>query len=147
MGTVTVATNESLDRYLQSLRGRVTEACFGYPDALLLDIEDDEGRKWAFTTLDSDWQPHDPELLVGRTLRRTSLNLDEGVLALQFGDALILTVTAGKFESWSDPPYWEILTPDGQTVEYGPGPSWRVKDSEAAPPEGSGAAVETPGPR
>lgn len=122
-----------MDFYLRGLHGRVMAANFGYPDGLLLDVIDGKGQKWRFSTWDSAWEPHDPEAFLGHTLTGTSLD-DTGRLHMEFEGELVLTVTPGEFESWDDPPYWEILTPDGQTVEYGPGPSWRVKESNAAPP-------------
>lgn len=138
---MTLTVDQSLNGYLSSLRGKVTRSRIGYPDCLILSVRDEAGKDWTLVTVDSDWEPHDPQLLVDQTLLDTKLSRSGRVLTLTFDKGLRLLVTAGEYESWDDPPYWELLTPDDQSVEYGPGPSWHVSDAAASLPPHTKAAA------
>lgn len=117
---------------LRAMRGLVERANFGYPQILLLDIRDDRGALWRFATQDADWSPTDPAVLLGRALDDIEIE-PSGKLVMHLSGGVRLNVVPGDFESDDDPPYWELITPDGLALEFGPRFQWLITDADARP--------------
>lgn len=140
LNSVALAVDRSLGEYLANMRGRIVLSAIGYSDSIHLHVKDGEGQTWRFCTWDADWEPSVPDEFAGRKLEAVELDRRSGVMKLRFDQGRQLVITPGEYEDVRDPPYWEILTPDGQSIEYGPGPSWHVSDARAQPPVKAAAA-------
>lgn len=140
METMMLIVDKSLGDYLAEMRGRIVLSAVGYPDSIHLHVKDGDGQTWKFFTWDADWVPSTPEEFAGRILEDAKLDQRTGVVRLRFDQGRQLVITPGEYENVDDPPYWQILTPDGQSIKYGPGPSWHVSDAHASLPTKSNAA-------
>ena len=128
MATV-VAQEASLSNLLSSMRGEIVDARRGYPDVLHVEIRDPDGDHWNLVTQDAEWSPVDPGELIGLVLERAVL--DQGVeLRCQVSGRAALVVRPGRGGSQDDPPYWELITPGGVALEFGPGARWQISSAD-----------------
>lgn len=111
------------------MRGQVEHAGLGYPDVLLLDICDDRGQLWRFMTQDADWSPADHAGLAGATIEDVKIAAT-GALRLVLSNGCRLDVEPGVPEADDDPPYWELISPDGLFLEFGPGTRWQIGEAD-----------------
>lgn len=134
--TAAVAVDLPLDTSplsaLRGLRGTITDARLGYPEVLHVQIRDADGGLWWLITQDAEWSPTDPASLVGRVVEDVTINERTGALRCDLSDGRRLEITPAALmpEDDDDPPSWEILTPGGQTLEFGPGARWLVTPSD-----------------
>jgi hypothetical protein len=112
---------------LAALKGQVIESDPGYPEVLHLTVKDPNGDEWGFSTFDSEWSPSDPELFRGKTVTRADLDTITGKLTIGFSDRSTLTVVPIPDVEDDDLENWQIFTPDGFVLNYGPGHRWRLK--------------------
>ncbi len=115
---------------LRAMRGVIVEARIAYPDVLHLGIRDRTGRVWRLATQDAEWSPRDPRVLDGRAVEDASVT-DAGGLRLQLADGAELDVAPGPHELDDDPPSWELMTPDGLVLEFGPGVRWKIGSADS----------------
>jgi hypothetical protein len=131
-----MATTEDLDAspltIMAAMRGTIARASIAYPEVLHLDIHDREGRLWRFSTQDADYDPADPGELDGRSVEDVSL-AHSGELRIGLSGAGSLTVTPTPVEADDDPPNWEVITPDGLVLEFGPGLRWEIHQDGELP--------------
>jgi len=116
---------------LREMRGSVVAAQRAYPDVLHIEIRDPSGDLWLLATQDAEWSPSDPNELLGRVVEDATLD-ETGELRCGFSDGSFLAIEPGILESEEDPPYWELITPGGIVLEFGPGIRWQIS-SAAAP--------------
>jgi hypothetical protein len=109
---------------LSSLRGQVVGARRAHPDVLHIDVRDSHGAIWRLATQDSEWSPSDPAKLVGRSVQDAAIDEQSWVLRCSFADGTTLEIKPSEKESGSDLPYWELLSPAGAILEFGPGLRW-----------------------
>lgn len=144
--TTQIALSASPSSILRGFSGRLAGARRAYPDVLHLEIEDSRGRIWQFTTWDSSWP--DPLLeLVGEPLQRAQIDKQNGVLRLYLGkgEGRDYGIVAEHPEHPDDPPNWELLTPDGLSLVFGPGFRWQVSRADEPPPtDGSSELAASP---
>jgi hypothetical protein len=112
---------------LAALRGEVIESAPGYPEVLHLTLRDDEGQEWGFSTFDSTWSPSGHEAFLGKTITDAGLDAPSGRLTFGFSDGSTLTVSPIAGVEGDDLENWEIFTPDGFVLDYGPGDRWVLK--------------------
>ncbi len=131
-----MATIEDLDAspltILRGMRGRIARAAIAYPDVLHLDIYDRGERLWRFSTQDADFEPTDPEELDGLTVDDISI-IDTGELRIALSGDRVLIVSPTPVEADDDPPNWEVITPDGLVLEFGPGLRWEIHQDGELP--------------
>jgi hypothetical protein len=132
MATV-IAQEASLSSLLGSMRGEIVDARLGYPGVLHIGIRDLDGDIWRFVTQDADWLPGDPADLVGRDIERAEVG-DDVELRFQLSGDSVLLVKPPDQVSDDDPPYWELVTPGGVILEFGPGPRWQISNADVPPP-------------
>jgi hypothetical protein len=129
-----MATIEDLDaspmNLLRAMRGVIIRASLAYPEVLHLDIRDGGDRLWRFSTQDADWSPADPDQLQDRTVEDVSF-APNGELHLQLSGDLRLEIVPASQEAEDDPPNWELITPDGLSLEFGPGVRWQIQSADA----------------
>lgn len=132
MATV-VAQEASLSSLLGSMRGEIVDARLGYPDVLHVDIRDRDGDLWRFVTQDADWSPNDPADLVGQEMEKVDVG-DNGELRCQLSGGSFLVVTPSERAADEDPPHWELITPGGVMLEFGPGARWQISSADVPAP-------------
>jgi hypothetical protein len=130
IATVT-AHQASLSSLLGALRGEIVDARVGYPDVLHVEVRDLDGDSWSLVTQDAEWSPAEPADLAGRTIEKAEVGA-EGDLQCRLSDGTVLAVTPTDEASGEDPPYWELITPGGVVLEFGPGVRWQISGADGA---------------
>jgi hypothetical protein len=131
MATV-VALDASPANVLRSLRGSIVDAQKAYPDVLHVEIQDSAGELWRLATQDAEWTPSDPRELVGQAIADAEIDENSGELRCKLSNGSVLDVRPGAHEAEDDPPNWELITPDGVLLEFGPGVRWQISSADAA---------------
>ncbi len=129
MATV-VALDASPLNLLHSLRGTIVNARLAYPDVLHVEVRDENGDLWRLATQDADWSPADPARLVGRSIDSADIDRQTGELRCRLSDRVALDIKPAAVEATDDPPNWELITPTGLALEFGPGMRWRIGDAD-----------------
>jgi hypothetical protein len=111
---------------LARFRGLIVDARIAYPEVLHLDVRDDEGEMWRFATQDASWSPSDPAQLHDKTILDVQIDWDTGELQCRLSESSTFTVVPEPQEEADDPPNWELFTPDGTMLDFGPGITWRL---------------------
>jgi hypothetical protein len=107
---------------LGRFRGVVTSSRPGYPEVLLLTVEDANGGGWNFSTFDADFSPSDPDSFLGKTVVRAEI-APSNTLTIGFSDGSKLNVVPRPLrpgEADDDLENWFLLTPDGLALDFGP---------------------------
>lgn len=136
---LTTAVDMGLDAspagLVAAMRGEIVAAGIAYPGVLHLEVRGVAGDLWRLATQNADWTPDDPAASKGRWVEDATI--DETTAALQFalsdGSKLLITPSASSGEA--DPPDWELFTPDGLVLTFGPGLRWHVSAADARPHE------------
>jgi hypothetical protein len=134
MATV-VALDASPANVLRSMRGSIVDARIAYPDVLHVEVRDSRGDLWRLATQDADWSPSDPGQLVGRSIDDVAIDGETGELRCMLSDGSVLDVRPAAIEGGDDPPNWELVSPTGIVLEFGPGLRWQISgaDGPASP--------------
>lgn len=130
MATV-VALDASPTTVLRSMRGSIIDARVAYPDVLHVEVRDLHGELWRLATQDAEWSPADPAQLVGRSIRDASIDEESGELRCELSDGSLLDIKPAAAEADDDPPYWELISPAGVVLEFGPGVRWQISGADA----------------
>jgi hypothetical protein len=110
---------------LARFRGPVTDARHTYPERLHFEVRDAQGGEWLIATWESAWSPPDPASLHGKTV--TSADQDpSGRLAIGFSDGSCFEVIPDHEGTDDDIQAWELFTPEGLVLHYGPAGRWRL---------------------
>lgn len=136
MATV-VALDASPANVLRALRGTIVAARVAYPEVLHVEVRDSRGDLWRLATQDASWSPSDPAALIGRSIEEAAIDGTTGELRLGLSDGSALAIEPARADALDDPPSWEMVSPNGIALEFGPGMRWRI----------SGADVPAPTPR
>ena len=130
-----VALDRSPKNILRAFRGEIVSARIGYPEVLHLEVRDSRGGQWRLATQDAEWKPADPEGLVGQSIDGAAIDGDSGELTCSLSAGGTFKVLPGARESSDDPPNWELFTPEGVLLEFGPGLRWQIAgtDSRTSP--------------
>lgn len=130
MATV-VALDASPTTVLQSMRGEIINARIAYPDVLHVEGRDAHGGLWRLATQDAEWSPSDPAQLVGRSISAAEIDENSGELCCKLSDGSELDIKPASSEGEDDPPYWELISPAGVALEFGPGVRWQISSADA----------------
>lgn len=126
-----VALDASPMNVLRSMRGEIVDARLAYPDVLHVDIRDSAGDVWRLATQDAEWSPSDPAKLTGRAIEDAKIDDESGELRCKLSDGSVLDVKPAAREASDDPPNWELITPGGVVLEFGPGVRWQISSADA----------------
>jgi len=129
MATV-VALDASPATVLRSMRGSIINAHIAYPDVLHVEVRDSRGALWRLATQDAEWSPADPDELVGHSIEDASIDEESGELRCRLSDGSILDIKPAAAEAQDDPPYWELISPAGVVLEFGPGVRWQISSAD-----------------
>jgi hypothetical protein len=130
MATV-VALDASPANVLRSMRGPIVDARLAYPDVLHVDVRDSSGELWRLATQDAEWSPSDPAELVGNAIEDAEIDEGTGELRCKLSNGSLLDVKPVAQEASDDPPNWELITPGGVLLEFGPGVRWQISSADA----------------
>lgn len=113
------------------MRGEIVGARLAYPHVLHVDIRDSSGELWRLATQDAEWSPSDPAELVGNSIEDAEIDEDTGELRCKLSNSSSLDVRPAAKEASDDPPNWELITPGGMVLEFGPGVRWQISSATA----------------
>jgi hypothetical protein len=126
-----VALDASPTTVLRSMRGPIVSARVAYPDVLHVEVRDSGGDIWRLATQDAEWSPSDPAQLVGRSIEDADIDEESGELRCKLSDGSVLDIKPAADEAADDPPYWELISPVGVVLEFGPGVRWQISGADA----------------
>ncbi len=130
MATV-VALDASPATVLRSMRGSIIDARIAHPDVLHVEVRDTSGELWRLATQDAEFSPSDPAQLVGRSIEDAEIEETSGELRCRLSDGSVLDIRPAAAEAEDDPPYWELISPGGVVLEFGPGLRWQISSADA----------------
>lgn len=131
MATV-VALDASPASVLRLMRGSIVDAKKAYPDVLHVEIRDSAGELWRLATQDAEWSPADPPELVGQEIEDAEIDENSGELRCKLSNGSVLDIRPGDAHGENDdPPNWELITPGGVLLEFGPGVRWQISGADA----------------
>jgi hypothetical protein len=82
-------------------------------------------------TQDAEWSPSDPAQLLGRSVDDAGIDAETGVLRCKLSDGSTLDVKPAARVAEDDPPNWELITPGGVVLEFGPGVRWQIGSADS----------------
>jgi hypothetical protein len=130
-----VATVVDLDAspssVLRSLRGAIVSARIAYPNVLHVDVRDSKGDLWRLATQDADWSPSDPSQLTKLSIEAADIDEVSGELRCRLSDGSELDIKPTVLDQEDDPPHWEVISPTGVVLEFGPGVRWQISSADA----------------
>jgi hypothetical protein len=126
-----VALDASPTTVLRSMRGPIVDARIAYPDVLHIEVRDSSGGIWRLATQDAEWSPSDPAQLVERSIEDADIDEESGELRCKLSDGSVLDIKPAAAEANDDPPYWELISPVGVVLEFGPGVRWQISGADA----------------
>ena len=126
-----VALDASPRTVLRSLHGAIVDARIAYPDVLHVEVKDSDGDVWELATQGADWSPRDPQLMIGLSLEGANIDEASGEMRFSLSDGSALKLSPFRFEAADDPPNWEVITPNGLVLEFGPGLRWQISSADA----------------
>jgi hypothetical protein len=116
---------------LHSMRGSIVDARISYPEILHVEIKDSTGELWHLATQDAEWSPSDPGELIGRSVDDATIDEETGELRCRLSDGSMLDIRPAVGEAEDDPPNWELITPGGVVLEFGPGVRWQIGSADS----------------
>ena len=126
-----VALDASPTTVLRSMRGPIVDARKAYPEILQVQVRDSGGGIWRLSTQDAEWSPSDPVQLLGLSIDDADIDEESGELRCQLSDGSVLDIKPAAAEANDDPPYWELISPAGVVLEFGPGVRWQISGTDA----------------
>ena len=111
---------------LAGVRGLVTEARLTYPERVHLPVIDAEGGRWFLATWEASYLPADPDELNGKIVVSAVLDESSRVLTIGFSDETDFTVTPIPDDEDDAIENWELFTPNGLLLTYGPWGRWHL---------------------
>src|SRR4051794_37904649 len=114
---------------LAGLRGVIVAARFAHPDVVQVTVRDAEGHNWRLASQDASVSPEDPKRLAGLSVEEARIDPRKMSLRCQLSNGSALEFPpAAESAAAGDPPYWELLTPRGQVLQFGPGAHWEINE-------------------
>jgi hypothetical protein len=124
----TVTSDTSPARLLARVRGAVTDAHLTYPERIQVDVRDPDGGVWSLISWWADYSPSDPDQLHDKTVIDVDLDA-AGKVTVSFSDQSTFTITPVPDEEDDAIENWELFTPDGLVLHYGPYGRWHLNDA------------------
>lgn len=115
---------------LRSMRGSIVDARIAYPEVLHIEVCDARGDVWRLSTQDARWSPSDPAQLRGRSIDDADIDEETGELRCKLSDGTVLDIKPATIETEDDPPSWELISPAGIVLEFGPGVRWQISGAD-----------------
>jgi hypothetical protein len=112
------------------MRGSIVAARVAYPHVLHVEIRDSKGDLWRLATQDAEWSPSATAQLIGRSIEAADIDEKSGELRCKLSGGSVLDIKPAAVKQEGDPPYWELITPAGIVLEFGPGVRWQISSAE-----------------
>jgi hypothetical protein len=112
------------------MRGAIVNARIAYPEVLHVEVRDSRGDLWRLATQDARWSPVDPAQLVGLNIDDADIDEETGELRCKLSDGSTLDIQPSATEAEDDPPSWELISPAGVVLEFGPGVRWQISSAD-----------------
>jgi hypothetical protein len=113
---------------LARLRGQVLEANRAYPETVQFKLRDADGGEWWLATQWADYYPSDPADILGKVVDDAKLDERTGDLTFTFSDGSeFKVVSRPQEEPGDDLEHWDLFTPEGLVLVWGPDASWQLK--------------------
>jgi hypothetical protein len=125
-----VALDTSPTTVLGSMRGSIINARIAYPDVLHIEVRDSHGELWRLATQDAEWSPSDPAQLLGRSVDGADFDEKSGELLCRLSEGSVLDIKPTVAAAEGDPPSWELISPAGVVLEFGPGVRWQISGAD-----------------
>lgn len=110
---------------LGCFRGTIIHAAHGYPEVIHVGLKDAAGGEWRFSTWYAEFNPSDPESLLGKVV--SDVDFDQsGKLAIRFSDGSEFNVRPEPEGPDDDLATWSLLTPDGLYLRFRPRGRWKL---------------------
>lgn len=111
---------------LHQLRGEIVNAQLAYPQVLHIEVRDSAGELWRLATQDAEYSPPDPVELIGKSVESAEICEEDGELRCGLSSGAGLEIKPGGQKASEGLPNWEVITPDGVVLEFGPGIRWQI---------------------
>jgi hypothetical protein len=134
-----VALDTSPATVLRSMRGVIVAARVAYPHVLHVEVRDSHEDVWRLASQDADWSP-DAGQLTGLEIVDAGIDEESGELRCRLSSGVMLKITPADADPSAtvgaerDPPYWELISPAGIVLEFGPGLRWQISGADASSP-------------
>lgn len=125
-----VALDASPTNVLRAMRGEIVAARLAYPEVLHVEVRDAHGDLWRLATQDAEWSPSDPAELIGRSIEDVAIDESSGELRCRLSGGTLFDVRPAAREADDDPPNWELISPTGTVLEFGPGVRWQISGAD-----------------
>jgi hypothetical protein len=132
MSTV-VSLDASPANVLRSFRGSIVDVRGAYPEVLHLELRDSVGGLWRLATQDADYSPSDQTMLFGRKIEAAGIDESTSELRCRLSGGSSFVVKPAEQGAPDDPPNWELITPNGLALEFGPGVRWQIAGADSRP--------------
>jgi hypothetical protein len=129
---VAIGLDSSPANVLPDFRGPIVAAQIAFPEVLHVEVRDAHDEVWKLATQDARWSPEDPETLIGRSIVAARIEEATGRLRCDLSDGSEFIVTPRPATGDDDPPNWELITPHGIALEFGPGMRWQIASANGA---------------
>jgi hypothetical protein len=73
----------------------------------------------------------DPAELLGRSIESADIDEESGELRCRLSDGSEFQIKPADGANDDDPPYWELISPGGVVLEFGPGVRWQISGVDA----------------
>lgn len=127
-----VALDASPLSFIRAFRGAVVIARIAHPDVLHVEVRDSRGEVWRLATQDAGFSPSDPARLIGLAIEDAQIDEDSGELRCRLSDQSVLRVVPAPASASDDPPNWELISPTGVVLEFGPAVRWQFSSADAS---------------
>lgn len=143
-----MTSSTSSTELLACIRGRVTRARITPSMRVEMTVEDSTGGDWNLVSWEATCSASDPTRLSGKLVTRVELDPESGLLTVVFSDGSDLTLTPNDEADDESVEDWELITPGGVRLAYGPrgqchlgGNDGLVESSTPPPSESTMASV------
>jgi hypothetical protein len=112
------------------MRGQIVDAHIARGFLLDVEVRDSSGGIWRLATQDAEWSPSDPTELFGRSIDDADNDEESGALRCRLSNGSVLDIKPPAAEANDDGPYWELISPDGVVLDFGPGVRWQISGAD-----------------
>jgi hypothetical protein len=83
------------------------------------------------TAVKLDASPHNVLRSMRGSIADADIDAETGELRCKLSDGSLLDVKPAAREAEDDPPNWELITPGGVVLEFGPGVRWQIGSADS----------------
>ena len=111
---------------LACARGVVTYAQVTVSGRIRILFADHSGRRWGLKSWEADYAPSVDDKPDGKTVTGVELEDRSGILTVKYSDGAYFTLAPNPAVEDDSIEDWELFTPDGLVLAYGPRGRWQL---------------------